>query len=277
MMRGARTWAVAVRRPSGAIYLERNPVSDFPDRHPLFRKPLFRGMFGLVDALSIGTRALSISANQSAAEEDQLSSRQMGGSMLIAALLFIGVFIVLPNAGLALLSDVLGSGLVYHLVEGVVRMGIFLLYLLAISLVGDIQRVFRYHGAEHMTIHAFEHGDPLDTAHVLPYPTAHPRCGTAFLLLVVVIAIASFAFIPRINVVVDLAIRLVLVLPVAALSYEVLKLGARHEGNPLMRLIVVPGLFLQRLTTRRPDEPMLEVAIASLEEALTGDGAPETV
>ena len=122
-----------------------------------------------------------------------------------------------------------------------------------------------------MTIHAFEHGDPLDPAHVRPYPTAHPRCGTAFLLLVVVIAIASFAFIPRIHLLLDLGIRLALVVPVAAVSYEVLRFGARHESNPLMRLVVVPGLFLQRITTRRPEEPMIEVAIASLEEALAGD------
>ena len=275
MMRGARTWAVAVRRPSGAIYLERNPVSDFPDRHPLFRKPLFRGMFGLVDALSIGTRALSISANQSSSEEEQLSSRQMGGSLLIAALLFIGVFIVLPNAGLALLSDVLGSGLVYHLVEGVVRMGIFLLYLLAISLVGDIQRVFRYHGAEHMTIAAWEHGEVLEPEAVRRYSTLHVRCGTNFLLLVMLIAIVTYsiagAIVPApegggvlVTVGYHIALRVVLLPVVAGLAYEGLRLGAGRT-NPFVRALMAPGLWLQMITTKPPTDDQIEVAIRSFE------------
>src|SRR6185369_8185573 len=121
------------------------------------------------------------------------------------------------------------------------------------------------------TIHAFEHGDPLDPAHIAPYPTAHPRCGTAFLLLVVFVAVIVFAFMPRTNIVVDLIARLLLVVPVAAISYEILKFGARHETNPLMRAVVWPGLLLQGITTRRPDVPMIEVAIASLEEAIAGD------
>jgi uncharacterized protein YqhQ len=154
-----------------------------------------------------------------------------------------------------------------------VRLALLLGYLVAISFLPDIRRVFAYHGAEHMTIHAFEHGDPLDEAHVSPYPTAHPRCGTAFLLFVVVIAIVVFAFVPRVNLLVDLLVRLVLVIPVASISYEVLRLGAGHEDNPLMRLAVAPGLLLQAITTRRPDPPMIEVAIASLEEALAGDAA----
>jgi len=191
-----------------------------------------------------------------------------GVAFVIALVVFIGV----PYLATQLVRGALGErDLVVNLAEGALRLALFLGYLVAISFLPEIRRVFAYHGAEHMTIHAFEHGDPLDPAHVRPYPTAHPRCGTAFLLLVVVIAIASFAFIPRINVLIDLVVRLALVIPVAAVSYEVLKFGARHEANPLMRLIVVPGLFLQRLTTRRPEEPMLEVAIASLEEALAGD------
>jgi len=135
----------------------------------------------------------------------------------------------------------------------------------------DIRRVFSYHGAEHMTIHAFEHGDPLTPEKVEPYPTAHPRCGTAFLLFVVVVSIVLFAFVPRVNLIVDLIARLALVIPVSAISYEILKLGAAYEGNPAVRAIVAPGLFLQRITTRRPDRGMIEVAIASLEEALSGD------
>ena len=157
--------------------------------------------------------------------------------------------------------------------EGAIRLLLFLGYLALISLMPEIRRVFAYHGAEHMAIHAFEHGDPLTAERIEPYPTAHPRCGTAFLLFVVVVTIVLFAFVPRTNLVVDLVARLLLVVPVASISYEVLKLGAAHEANPLVRVIVWPGLLLQRITTRRPDRGMIEVAAASLEEAIAGDGA----
>jgi uncharacterized protein YqhQ len=193
----------------------------------------------------------------------------MAVGLVVALLLFIGV----PYVATGLLRSAISSTLWLNIAEGLLRLALLLGYLVAISFVPDIRRVFAYHGAEHMTIHAFEHGDPLDPAHVAPYPTAHPRCGTAFLLFVVVIAIAVFAFVPRVNLVVDLLVRLVLVIPVASISYEVLRLGAGHEDNPLMRLAVAPGLLLQAITTRRPDTPMIEVAIASLEEALAGDAA----
>jgi uncharacterized protein YqhQ len=156
-----------------------------------------------------------------------------------------------------------------------VRLALLLGYLFAISFMPDVRRVFAYHGAEHMTIHAFEHGDPLVPDRVAPYPTAHPRCGTAFLLLVVVLTIVIFAFLPRVNLLVDLLVRLALVIPVASISYEVLRLGASRERHPLMRLLVAPGLLLQRITTRRPDQRMIEVAIASMEEALAGDREAE--
>jgi uncharacterized protein YqhQ len=210
---------------------------------------------------------------QLAAEEQQLrsggSSAFMAVGLVVALVLFIGV----PYVATGLLRSAIPSTLWLNIAEGLLRLALLLGYLVAISFVPDIRRVFAYHGAEHMTIHAFEHGDPLDATHVAPYPTAHPRCGTAFLLFVVVIAIAVFAFVPRVNLIVDLLVRLVLVIPVASISYEVLRLGAAHEDNPLMRLAVAPGLLLQAITTRRPDTPMIEVAIASLQEALAGDAA----
>src|SRR6185503_18636382 len=138
-------------------------------------------------------------------------------------------------------------------------------------LMPEIRRVFAYHGAEHMTIHAFEHGDPLTVERIAPYPTAHPRCGTAFLLFVVVVSIVLFAFVPRVNLIIDLASRIALVVPVAMISYEILKLGAAYERYPAMKALVAPGLLLQRITTRKPDSGMIEVAVASLEETLAGD------
>lgn len=262
MMRGARTWAVAVRRPSGEIYLERHPVSDFPERRPLFKKPMFRGMFALVDAMTIGTRALTISANQSVPEEEQLSGKAMGGSLVVALLLFIGVFVVLPNLGLAALQRPLGSGLLYHLVEGVVRMGIFLLYLSAISLVADIRRVFQYHGAEHKTIAAWEHDEVLEPDTVQKYSTLHVRCGTNFLLMVMLIAIVVYSLagevVPApegaawyVVLLYHVLLRVILLPVVAGLAYEGLRVGAGKD-NWFVNGLMKPGLWLQMITTK-PD------------------------
>jgi len=274
MIRGRRTVALACRQPDGGIYRYREALDSPLLTSKVARAPFIRGVLVLTESLRYGMRMLMRSADvQLAAEAQQLrgggSSAFMAGGLVVALVLFIGV----PYVATGLLRSAVPSTLWLNVAEGLLRLALLLGYLVAISFVPDIRRVFAYHGAEHMTIHAFEHGDPLDTAHVTPYPTAHPRCGTAFLLLVVVIAIVAFAFVPRVNLIADLLVRLVLVIPVASISYEVLRLGAGHEDNPLMRLAVAPGLLLQAITTRRPDESMIEVAIASLEEALAGDEA----
>lgn len=275
MMRGQRNWALAVRRPGGEIYLERHPVSDFPQRHPLFSKPMFRGMYGLVDALKIGTRALTISANQSVEEEEQLTGKQMGGSLVVALLLFVGVFIVLPNAGLATLRDVFGSEWIYHLVESVVRVAMFLGYLWAISLVSDIKRVFAYHGAEHKTIAAWEHGEQLEPRAVDKYSTLHVRCGTNFLLMVMLLATFVYtlagALLPPADDIgwlgyasYQIALRVLLLPVVAGLAYEGLRLGAGKD-NIVVRALMKPGLWLQMITTKPPTDDQIEVAIRAFE------------
>ena len=274
MIRGRRTIALACRKPDGGIYRYREALDSPLLTSKVARAPFVRGVFVLWESLRYGMRMLMRSADvQLAGEAQQLkggsSSAFMFGGLLVALVLFIGI----PYVATSLLRGAIPSTIWLNIAEGLLRLGLLLGYLVAISFVPDIRRVFAYHGAEHMTIHAFEHGDPLDAVHITPYPTAHPRCGTAFLLFVVVIAIAVFAFVPRVNLLVDLLVRLVLVIPVAAISYEVLRLGAGHEDNPLMRIAVAPGLLLQAITTRRPDEPMIEVAIASLEEAIAGDEA----
>ena len=275
MIRGKRTIGLACRKPDGGIYRYREPLDSPLTRSRVARAPFVRGIFILWESLRYGMRMLMRSADvQLGTGADRpatggSSSLAMGLGLFVALGLFVGVPYVLTG----LLRSAVPSTLALNLAEGVLRLVLLLGYLAAISLLPEIRRVFAYHGAEHMTIHAFEHGDPLDERHVEPYPTAHPRCGTAFLLFVVVIAIAVFAFVPRVNLIVDLVVRLALVIPVASIAYEVLRLGAGHEGNPLMRLAVAPGLLLQAITTRRPDGPMIEVAIASLEEALAGDAA----
>jgi uncharacterized protein YqhQ len=276
MIRGRRTIALACRKPDGGIYRYREPLDSLLVRSRVARAPFIRGVFVLWESLRYGMRMLMRSADvQLAGEVDQAQLGKGGNAafmfvgLAVALVLFIGV----PYVATGFMRSLILSSLALNVAEGVLRLALLLGYLVAISFLPDIRRVFAYHGAEHMTIHAFEHGDPLDERHVAPYPTAHPRCGTAFLLFVVVIAVAAFAFVPRVNLVVDLVVRLALVIPVAAVSYEVLRLGAGHEDNPFMRLAVAPGLLLQAITTRRPDGPMIEVAIASLEEALAGDAA----
>ena len=273
MIRGKRTIGLACRKPDGGIYRYRETLDSPLTRSRVARAPFVRGIFILWESLRYGMRMLMRSADVQLAADQKpaggASSAAMGLGLVAALALFVGV----PYLLTGLLRAAVPSTLALNVAEGVLRLGLLLGYLVAISFLPDIRRVFAYHGAEHMTIHAFEHGDPLDARHVEPYPTAHPRCGTAFLLFVVVIAIVAFAFVPRANLIVDLVARLALVIPVASVAYEVLRLGAGHEGNPLMRLAVAPGLLLQAITTRRPDGAMIEVAIASLEEALAGDGA----
>ncbi|TMD52097.1 MAG: DUF1385 domain-containing protein [Chloroflexi bacterium] len=275
MIRGRRTVALACRKPNGDIYRYREALRSPLVRSRLARLPFVRGVVVLWESLDYGIRMLMRSAEVQLDQDEQLGT---GGNTLImgvalggALLLFIGV----PYLATSLARAMIPSSVVLNVTEGLIRLALLVGYLVAISFLPDVRRVFAYHGAEHMTIHAFEHGDPLTPERIEPYPTAHPRCGTAFLLLVVVVSIAIFAFLPRVNLLVDLVVRLLLVIPVASISYEALRLGAAHERSPLMRLLVVPGLLLQGITTRRPDARMIEVAVASLEEAIAGDREAE--
>ncbi|HVR89425.1 MAG TPA: DUF1385 domain-containing protein [Candidatus Limnocylindria bacterium] len=274
MIRGRRTIALACRKPDGGIYRYRERLDSPLSRSRIARAPFVRGAVVLWESLRYGMRMLMRSADvQLAATAPEPHGGTSAGFIGIGLLIAVAIFIGVPYVIAGLLRAALPSSLALNLAEGLLRLLLLLGYLVGISFMPDIRRVFAYHGAEHMTIHAFEHGDPLDIRHVSPYPTAHPRCGTAFLLFVVVVAIAVFAFVPRSGVLVDLIVRILLVVPVAAISYELLRLGAGHEANPLMRLAIAPGLLLQAITTRRPDDSMIEVAIASLEEALAGDAA----
>ncbi|MDP9274237.1 MAG: DUF1385 domain-containing protein [Chloroflexota bacterium] len=275
MIRGRRTVALACRKPNGEIYRYREPLRSPLVRSRVARLPFVRGVVVLWESLDYGIRMLMRSADVQLEHEEQLgkggNTLIMGAALVGALLLFIGV----PYLVTSLARAVIPSSVVLNVTEGLIRLALLIGYLIAISFLPDVRRVFAYHGAEHMTIHAFEHGDPLVPERIEPYPTAHPRCGTAFLLLVVVISIVIFAFLPRVNLFVDLIVRLALVIPVASISYEALRVGAAHERSPVMRLLVAPGLLLQSVTTRRPDAQMIEVAVASLEEAIAGDREAE--
>ena len=271
MIRGQRNIAIAVRRPDGSIALKRQPLT------PIFtgklrRIPLARGVIAMAETLTLGMRALTYSANVAAeAEGEEISARSMAGMMAVSLTIAIGLFFLVPVLASDRLEGLLGSSLMANIAEGVIRLGLFLGYILLIGRMNDIRRVFMYHGAEHMTVHAQERGDPLNVAHIRRYPTAHPRCGTAFLLVVMVVAILAFIFVGREPFWWLIASRILLVPLIAAVSYEVIRFSGRHAANPLVALITAPSLALQSLTTRQPDDDQIEIAIAAMQQAQAAD------
>jgi uncharacterized protein YqhQ len=279
MMRGRDHWAVAVRKPAGDLHIEGHGIDSVAKRYRALRWPGLRGVIALGQALSIGVKALVISANQSSEEEEQLTPRQMAFSMTIAFLIFIGVFIVLPAVVSNFARDQVGSGIVLNVAEGIFRVLLFLGYLWLIGRMGEIRRVFEYHGAEHKTIAAYEHGDALQPAAVDRYSTLHVRCGTNFLLIVMILTVFVFAFFGTPSLGWRIGSRLLAIPIIAGLAFEALRLGARYHRSPVMRALMAPGLWLQKITTKPPSVDQIEVAIASFEEvrrmeAAAADGAP---
>lgn len=271
MIRGQRNIAVAVRRLDGSIAVKRQPLTPI-FTGPLRRIPLIRGVIAMAETLTLGMRALSYSANVAAeAEGEEISAGSMAGMMAVSLTIAIGLFFLVPVLASDRLEGLLGSSLMANVAEGVIRLGLFLGYILLIGRMNDIRRVFMYHGAEHMTVHAQERGDPLNVAHIRRYPTAHPRCGTAFLLVVMVVAIVAFIFVGREPFWWLIASRILLVPLIAAVSYEVIRFSGRHADNPLVALITAPSLALQSLTTRQPDDDQIEIAIAAMQQAQAAD------
>jgi uncharacterized protein YqhQ len=274
MMRGRTSVAMSVRPPSGEIRTMREPLPDALTKSRLVKIPFVRGVFVLYETLVIGTRMLMRSAAIAAEGEDiEISKRMMVGTMVFSIGFAIALFFVLPLFLSTFAHGATDSGFLANLAEGGIRLVIFIAYIGAIGLMPDIRRVFAYHGAEHKAISANEAREPLTPESVDRFSTAHTRCGTTFILIVVVISIFFFALIPRDGVPVwALALsRIVLVPLIAAVAYELIRFGARYFGNPVVRAIYTPGLWLQSLTTRPPDHSMLEVSIASLEACLEDD------
>jgi len=283
MMRGRRWAAVAVRAPSSRIVVrsERLPVHLYAGW--ISKTPFLRGLAVLWDSLGVGMKCLMFSAEvaeqgEQAEEQADLNRPIQWAPVVMMLLVAVGVFFLLPLAVAGLLELAIPNTLVVHLFEGVVRLALLVGYVWAIGFVPEIRRVFAYHGAEHMTIHAFEAGDPLDAEHIGRYSPAHPRCGTAFLLLVVAISIVLFALIPSTDWWIRILSRIVAIPVIAGIAYEILKYGGAHAEHPLMQLIVAPGLALQALTTRYPETDMIEVAVSAFEEMhrleVGGDSAP---
>jgi uncharacterized protein YqhQ len=271
MMRGVSTWSVAVRRPEGDIALTSEPLVSWAKRHRVLRLPVIRGVVALAESLKIGFRALAISANaQLAEEEDQepIGGLTWGFTIALSLVLAIGLFFVIPVGATSLIKDQLGSALLFWLVEGILRTAIFIGYIVLISRLPDLRRVFEYHGAEHKTISCFEAGDQLTPERAARYSRLHPRCGTSFLLIVMVLAIFVFAPIGLPEWYWLLLSRILGIPLIAGLSYEVIKWAGRNRHKAWVRAVMWPGLMLQNLTTREPDYDQLEVAIRALEAVL---------
>jgi uncharacterized protein YqhQ len=267
MMRGEATWAVAVRRPDGDIVVD---VRDVPGWAEKYRNiPLVRGFTTLAESMGLGYRALTWSANEQMPEEEQVSERAMGWTIIVAVVFFSAIFIVIPAfAGKGLSNLFHGS---FPIVEGVVRLALFVGYLLLVGRFNDIKRVFQYHGAEHKAIAAYENDVEMTPETAQQFSTAHVRCGTNFLLIVMVVAVFVYSVIPRPSIWFVIGSRIVLVPVIAGLSYEVIRLAAKNMQRRWVRVLMRPGLLLQRLTTREPDLGQLEVAIASLRAVFTAE------
>src|SRR3990172_1854117 len=292
MMRAPRNMTVAVRVPSGGIVVKRDPLRLLADRWKFLKWPVLRGTVALFSSLALGMKALNFSAN--AVLEDEAKSKEgpadgpkkeakpisnlaMGATMALSIGLGLLLFFYLPLLLTQLLKDVLPltqqSALVFNLVDGVIRILIFLMYIIGISAMKDIRRVFEYHGAEHKAIYAYEAGEELTVENTRKYSTLHPRCGTSFLLIVMVLSILVFSFIPKgAPFYMKAASRLVLIPLIAGLSYEIIKYSAGKIKSPLVAALVAPGLMLQRLTTKEPSDEQLEVAVRALAEAVAMEG-----
>jgi uncharacterized protein YqhQ len=274
MMRGATNWSVAVRKPNGAIAQVQRPIESAMAKHRLLRLPIIRGVVALGESLAIGFRALAISANyaaqeETAADDEEPATELSRGALIFAFAVAIGFAVMLFKVTPALITDFIGIQAGWFvLVEGLIRVSLFVAYLGLISLLPDLKRVFQYHAAEHKAINAYEAGEPLEPERVQRFSLIHPRCGTAFLLWVMVIAIFVFAFFGRPHWYWLIATRVLLLPLIAGIAYELIRFAGRHTGNRVLMTLLAPGLWLQRLTTREPTLDQLEVSIRALRDVL---------
>lgn len=287
MMRGSKVMAVAVRTPGGRIVVRSEPLNQAIYGSGVAKVPLVRGITMLWDTLVLGVRTLMYSADIAVQEpagpqpghapgspESAFSGPVAWGTILLSLGMAVGLFFVLPALLARLADQYIGSALLSNLVEGLIRLAFVLAYVWGVGFLPDVRRVFAYHGAEHKTVHAYEAGEPLTVESVQAYTTSHERCGTAFILVVVLISILVFALVGRPPLLLRLVSRILLLPLIVGIAYEWLRFGARHSENPLIRILLLPGLAMQKLSTREPDDDMIEVAIAALKRVLREDGLP---
>jgi uncharacterized protein YqhQ len=278
MMRSLTGYSVAVRQPNGGVAIKKDKLVSIAKKYPFLKFPVLRGSVVLIQSLILGMRALDYSANvamENEQGEKEMSRGAIAGSMLLALVLGVGVFILVPlgltNAIRHYFLPAMGN-LTYNVIDGILRAVIFFGYIISISYMKEIRRVFQYHGAEHKTVYTFEANEDLTVENARTKSTLHPRCGTSFLLFVMAISILVFSLVPStMPFVVKFAARVVLIPLIAGLAYEVIRFSARHLANPVCRALTRPGMWLQKITTKEPDDTQLEVAIVALREALAYD------
>jgi len=278
LMRSLSGYSIAVRQPNGEVAIKKDRLTSIGQRYPFLRTPVLRGSVVLIQSLILGIQALNYSASVASEGEEgepEMSKWAVAGSLVTAMALAIVIFILAPLGLTNLIRHTLMpdmSNLAYNAIDGIIRAVFFFVYILSISLMDEIKRVFQYHGAEHKTVYTFEASEPLTVENARTKSTLHPRCGTSFLLFVMAISIVVFSFVPSTTpFLVKFGARLVLIPLIAGLAYEVIRFSARHLQNPLCRLMTRPGMWLQKITTREPDDRQLEVAIMALTEALRYD------
>jgi len=273
MIRGQQSVAVAVRRPDGGIEVEEQPLADIY-KGRLRKWPLIRGVIVLIEALVLGTKALMTSARIASAEDEgeEISDWMLWGTVAVSLVLAVGIFFVIPLVVTnRFIYPYVESSVLANVLEGLLRFVVFLLYLYLVGLMPDMRRVFAYHGAEHRVVNGYEAGVPLEVESMRGYSTAHTRCGTSFLLVVLIIAIIIFALLGKPPLWLGIISRIVLIPVIAALGYEYIRFGSAHHHNPLVRLLVLPGMALQSLTTREPDDKQVETALYALKRVLEAD------
>jgi uncharacterized protein YqhQ len=278
MIRGKEGVAISVRQPNGELNIVRQPLASIY-KGRLREMPLIRGIIALVETLVLGTQSLLHSAQVAAAEEvgEKIPTAVLWGTVAVSLALGVALFFMVPLFATRYLIDpYIDSALLSNIFEGLIRIGIFIAYLKLISLIPDIKRVFAYHGAEHKVVNAYEAGVPLEVESVKKYSTAHARCGTAFLFIVLIVAIFVFALVGQPTLWIRILSRIALIPVIAVISYEIMKFGAGHTQNPIVRILLAPGLLLQAITTREPDDSQLEAAIAALNEVIKIDRAADS-
>jgi uncharacterized protein YqhQ len=302
MMRSPHFLTIAVRKPNNKILLKELPWKGYADRFPILKKPFVRGVTTLVESLVNGVEALSYSANAAVAndptkpgeKQEELSTFAMFSSIFFAFVMGMALFVAAPHYITVLIgkAGLFEAGIqnpIFHLVDGAIKVSFLVTYVYLIALMKDVKRVFQYHGAEHKSIYAFENGDELTVANARKYTTLHPRCGTSFLLFLLIISILVFSFLfpfinvtsisenPLLNHTVLVLIKIALMIPVAGISYEFIRLSANRMGNPIFKVLIFPGLILQKLTTREPTDDQLEIALASLKRVLVLEKTPSAI
>ena len=278
MIRGKEGVAISVRQPDGQLYVVKQPLASIYNGR-LRETPLIRGIIALIETLVLGTQSLLHSAQVAATEEvgEKIPTAVLWGTVAASLALGVALFFMVPLFATRYLIDpYIESALLSSIFEGVIRIGIFIAYLKLMSLIPDIRKVFAYHGAEHKTVNAYEAGVPLDVESVKMYSTAHARCGTAFLFIVLVVAIFVFALVGQPSLWIRILSRIALIPVIAVISYEIMKFGASHSKNPVVRVLLAPGLLLQTMTTREPDDSQIEAAISALNEVIEIDKAADS-